>query len=93
MSNTFYVVYADDPDAHVIYPVTDANGAALDFTAVVAVGTTEVTAAWVGSTTTTNGATTRDLDVPLADVPTGNHRLRLKVPGDNDLHLGSVLVR
>lgn len=91
------IVYADDPDAHVVYPITDANGGALNFTAVVIVGrgtsAVEVTASWVGTTTTEGGTSSRDLSIPLTGRTPGGYRLRLKVPGDNDLDVGFVQVR
>lgn len=93
-SNSLAVVYADDPDAHATYPITDAQGGALDFEAVVVVGgASNVTAEWEGETTTANGKTTRDLRVPLVGLTRGTYHLRLKVPGDNDVRIGSVLVR
>lgn len=87
------IVRSDDPDAHVTYPITDAQGNALDYTPTVLVGTTEVIATWVGATTTAaDGATTRDLTVPLHGIPPRNYGLWLRVPGDNDIFVGSVRI-
>lgn len=80
-------LYANDPDVNVVYPITDAQGGTLDFPPVVQVtGHADITAQWLGSP----GAA-RELKVPLTGLPAGAlHRLRLVVPGDNDVALGSV---
>ena len=80
-------LYANDPDANVVYPITDAQGGTLDFPAVVQVtGQPDITGQWLG-----DPGPTRDLKVPLAGLPAGSlHRLRLVIPGDNDVSLGQV---
>lgn len=83
-------IYADDPDAHVVLEVTDSQGGSLNFTPVVRARDTEITAAWVGSVTTADGVSTRQLNVPLAGLDAGSHALRLVVPGDNDFTLATV---
>lgn len=90
-------LYADDPDVHVIYPVTDASGGPLTFAAVVRVaGHADIPATWTGATAphpTTPGATVRDLRVPLAGLPAGLvHGLRLIIDADNDVFLGNVVL-
>lgn len=87
------VRYADDADAHVDYPITDATGANVDWaspSATATQGTTVVTVActWVG-----NPAATRTLRVPVGALGVGWHTLRLIVPGDNDVELGRVRLR
>jgi len=80
-------LYADDPDVHVVYALTDSAGD-LDFTPVVQVkGHDDITASWVG-----DPGPARSLRVPLAGLPSGIHTLRLVVPGDNDVHLGAVIL-
>lgn len=82
-------LYADDPDVNVVYPVTDKQGSTLEFSPVVRVeGFDDITATWLG-----DPGATRDLRVPLAGLDAGkNHRLRLVVPGDNDVTLGVVIL-
>ena len=81
--------HADDPDAHVVYPVTARTGD-LSFTPVVSVEGTdiEISAEWLG----VPGAV-RELKVPLFGLP-ANYMLflRLVVPGENDLDLGYVIL-
>lgn len=88
-------LYADDPDVHIDYPVTDADGGTLDWAATVTItdtaGTaTEVTGTWQGVATQDGDATVRDLRVSLVGLEAGLHSLRLAISGDNDLFLGNV---
>lgn len=80
-------LYANDPDVNVVYPITDAQGGTLDFSPVVQVtGHTDITGVWLG-----DPGPSRDLKVPLIGLPAGPlHRLRLVIPGDNDVPLGQV---
>lgn len=80
-------LYADDPDVNVVYPITDSQGGDLSWSPVVQVGAAEITAVWVG-----DPGPTRNLRVPLSTLPAGMHRLRLVVPGDNDVSLGNVVL-
>ena len=80
-------LYADDPDVNVVFPITDSQGGDLSWSAVVKAGEASITAAWVG-----NPGPTRNLRVPLSSLPVGMHRLRLVVPGDNDVSLGNVVL-
>lgn len=80
-------LYADDPDVNVVFPITDGEGGDLAWSPVVTVGGTSITAAWQG-----DPGPTRDLRVPLSSLPAGMHRLRLLVPGDNDVSLGNVVL-
>ena len=86
--------YADDPDVNVSYPIKDAKGGDLDFTPVVQVaGQPDITAAWDGTVRphpTETGSTERDLKIPLTGLAAGSYRLRLVIPGDNDIPLGTV---
>jgi hypothetical protein len=84
------MIYADDPDAHVVITVTDALGGDFDFDPVVRTGATDITAAWTADAAIAGGVSTRELDVPLSGLTRGSHSLRLVVPGDNDVALGSV---
>lgn len=82
--------YANDPDVHVDYPITDSAGNDLTFTPTVRLyglgGPPDVTGTWLGDV-----GSTRDLRVPLTGLRSGaTYRLRLVVPGDNDLTLGSI---
>ena len=89
-------LYADDPDAHIDYPVTDANGGTLDWTPTVTVTdaagtTTEVTGEWQATATTQGDSSTiRTLRVPLTGLTAGVHSLRLLIADDNDVFLGNV---
>lgn len=82
-------LFADDPDAYIVYPISDDSGQVINFTPVVKVeGFPNITATWEGA-----AATSRDLRIPLTGLPAGTtHRLRLVVPGDNDLLLGDVVL-
>lgn len=90
------MTYKVGDDATITYPVTDqANPpGTLDFTPVVhawkADGTTVTitAAAWAGTP-----AATRDLDVPLADLPAGLWGLGLAIDGAEDLFLGNVVIQ
>ncbi len=83
-------LYADDPDVHVVIPVANNAGEDVDFTPVVRVaGFPDINAAWVGAP-----APTRELRVPLTGLPAGaTHSLRLVVPSDNDVDLGTVILK
>lgn len=78
-------LYADDPDVHVTYPITDSQGGTNEWPALVRVKDEEITAEWLG-----DPGPKRNLRVPLASLGAGTHRLRLIVPGDNDVSLGNV---
>ena len=80
-------LYADDPDVNVVFPVTDSQGGDLSWSAVVMAGDVELTGTWQG-----DPGPTRNLRVPLSSLPVGMHRLRLIVPGDNDVSLGNVVL-
>lgn len=88
-------LYADDPDVHVVFPVTDRNGQPIDVTpAVVKVeGYNDVVATWLG-----DPSVTRDLKVPLYGLPPQVAlKLRLVIPDENDIALtansGGVVMR
>jgi hypothetical protein len=88
MTNT---VYFDDPDASWTFTVTDKAGNDLDWTPVEVAadsGPYDLTATWEDVP-----SASRKLKVSLAGLAAGMHRLYLKVPGGNDLTLGSVYVR
>lgn len=85
MTTTYYV---DDPDAAVTYPVTDSLGGVLDFEPLVVTNDgTELTGTWLG-----DPDSARDLKVPLDTLAVGSYFLRLIVPGDNDIPLGTVTI-
>lgn len=96
MSTETPVVYADDPDAHWTFTVTDNEGGDIDWTPVevaVGAGGYTVTAQWLD-----DPAATRRVKVPMADLeplPQVGHTYTfyLKVPGDNDVKLGRVAVK
>ena len=86
-------LYADDPDVNVEYPITDRMDGDLTWSPVVKAtpstggAVVEVTGSWQG-----DPGPTRNLRVPLASLDPGMHRLRLVVPGDNDVSLGNVVL-
>ena len=80
-------LYADDPDVNVEFPITDRKAGDLTWSPVVKAGEVSITAAWQG-----DPGPTRTLRVPLTSLPKGMHRLRLVVPGDNDVSLGNVVL-
>lgn len=82
-------VFDDDPDAFMDRQITDAAGANLTFTPLVAAGSGafDITAAWQGT-----AAPTRVLRVPVATLAVGAHHLYLQIPGGNDIDLGWVEV-
>lgn len=80
-------LYADDPDVNAVFPITDSQGGDLTWSAVVMAGDVELAATWQG-----DPGPTRNLRVPLATLTPGMHRLRLIVPGDNDVSLGNVVL-
>lgn len=90
------MTYKVGDDATITYPVTDEADppGTLDIPPTVTAwqsdGTTlDVTgAAWAG-----DPAATRDLDVPLADLPAGLWGLGLTVPDGPDLFLGNVYIQ
>lgn len=93
--------YAGD-DATWTVPVIDSNGGPLNDTPAVTAhntaGDTETVdnAAWVGSAGPVagqEGATTRNLAIPLAAIPAGLWSLRLTIAGDADLFLGNVHIQ
>jgi hypothetical protein len=84
--------YADDPDANVVYPITDANDEPIDWAtptvkAIMRGVEVEVEGEWLG-----DAAATRSLKVPLDELEVGIHSLRLVVPDENDVPLGRVAV-
>jgi hypothetical protein len=87
MSHTTY--YVDDPDAAATYPVTDTQGGVLDWIdpTVVTEDGIELAAEWLGA-----ADSERDLKVPLDTLLVGSYFLRLIVPGDNDIPLGTVTI-
>lgn len=80
-------LYADDPDVHADYAITDSTGGTNDFTPTVTTGATELAGDWLG-----DPAATRTLRVPLTGLTTGHHDLRLVIPGANDVYLGRVVL-
>lgn len=87
------VVYADDPDAHAVFEVTDAADGDLDWAdPKVAVGAAdyELDAEWLG-----DPGTPRQIKVPVPDVEprTTPYTLYLQVPGGNDFPLGRVSIK
>lgn len=97
------VVYADDPDAHAVFTVTDKAGGALDWAspqAAVGDADYEVDAEWLDTAVPVPGAPTwmmREIKVPLDTLEpnTGGrtYTLYLQVPGGNDFKLGRVSVK
>lgn len=83
-------LYADDPDVHVTFEVTDATGNNDISPAVVKVaGYSDITAAWIGAP-----APVRKLKVPLYGLPAYKRiRLSLAIPGDNDVEFEPVVLR
>ena len=87
-----------DPDRHIVYPITDADGENLNWATptvttrgrVAGVPTDiTLTATWLGV-----AAPTRNIDVSLSGITeAGMYTLVLVVPGDNDVRLGSVSIR
>lgn len=83
-------LYADDPDVHADWSITDSLSTN-DFPAAVETicaghtHDTEPAASWEGA-----AAATRTLRVDLYGLGVGVHVLRLTVPGGNDVYLGSV---
>lgn len=89
------VVYTDDDDAHVDWPLgpTDAPGIPLDWvdpTAAIGPGPYDVGSEWLG-----DPAPQRWLRVPMSGLAarTSPYTVYLKVPGGSDIRLGTVLVR
>lgn len=85
------IVYTDDPDAHATFTVKDRQpDGDLDWEPLVGVGAGDytITAEWLG-----DPGTPRDLKVPLTGIESGTKRLYLKVPDDNDIKLGTVIIR
>jgi hypothetical protein len=83
-------LYANDPDVHEVYPITDRLGVNLTFTPIIQIrgagGPPDITGAWLGEP-----APSRDLKVPLTGLrPGATYTLRLVVPGDRDIDLGTV---
>ena len=82
--------FLDDPDANVVYPITDANEANVDWAtptvkASKAGVVVSLTCTWLG-----DPAPTRNLRVPVSGLVKGSHVLRLVVPNENDVALGTV---
>lgn len=85
-------LFADDPDVHHVYPITDEEGADVDFSVVVMATQgdehIELDVSWVG-----DPAATRNLRVSFAGLaPNVVTALRLVVPGDNDVELEDVVL-
>jgi hypothetical protein len=81
-------LYANDADVHVKYAITDADGGDNDWASpTVTTGATSITCTWLGT-----AGPTRTLRVPLTGLAAGSHRLRLVVPGGNDVGLGTVSI-
>lgn len=83
-------IYTDDPDAHWDFEVTDHLGNDLDWDPVeAAIGSSLyiVNAEWLGA-----ASPVRWVRVPLTVgvTPKRNHAIYLKVPGGNDVRLGTV---
>lgn len=79
-------LYADDPDVHARYTITDAEpGGENTYTPTVTTGTSTLTSSWEGV-----ASPARVLRVELFGLTAGNHLLRLNVPGGNDVTLGFV---
>jgi hypothetical protein len=85
MSEVFNV---GDPDAEVVYPITDETGGDTDWpNPQVIAGPTTVDAEWLG-----DPAPVRDLRIPLADLSVGTYLLWLVIPNLPDLLLGEVSI-
>lgn len=92
--------YAGDDSTHTI-PVIDTNGGPLNMPASVVAHTSggdevAITASWVGTATThptIQGATTRDIAVPLASLPAGLWGLVLAISSAEDLFLDNVYIQ
>lgn len=94
------MTYQAGDDATWTVPVIDSNGGplsdAVTVTARNSAGDTVTIddADWDGATAPgENGATTRQLGVPLATIPAGLWSLRLSVTDDADLFLGNVYIQ
>lgn len=88
------VRYADDPDASITWPVTDAGGENIDFPPTCALdsGDYTVTGTWLDP-----AGPTRRIQVPLVGVDLQGRAGRsitvyLQVPGGSDIRLGTVYV-
>lgn len=95
------MTYNVGDDATITYPVTDTNGGSLNLPATVVAHTSAgdelpITAAWQGAAAAhpdIEGATLRQLDVPLETLPAGLWGLVLVVEGEADLFLGNVVIQ
>lgn len=88
------MTYRVGDDATIVYPVTDTADPPgnLDVPTEVSARrwlgeTTTITATWLG-----DPGPTRDLEVPLGDLPAGLWGLTLVVNGGTDLELGRVVI-
>ena len=84
--------YENDPDANVVYPITDANGADVDWASPSVTATKSGVSATVACTWLGSAAPTRNLKVPVDTLAVGTHSLRLVVPNENDIPLGRVSI-
>lgn len=92
--------YAGD-DSTLTIPVIDTNGGPLTMTPSVVAHTSAgdevaITAAWGSAATahpTVQGATIRDIAVPLATLPVGLWGLVLVITGAEDLFLDNVVIQ
>lgn len=82
--------YLDDPDAHLVYPITDANDEPIDWATPTVSATKSGVVVTIACTWLGTAAPTRSLKVPLDALPAGTHTLRLLVPNENDIRLGTV---
>lgn len=77
-----------DPEAAVTFPVTDGTGQNVDWAdPTVTAGDVEIAAQWQGAP-----SPTRDLRIPLDNLPVGSYYLWLSIPNTNDLLLGEVSI-
>ena len=89
--------YAGDPEASIVFPITDTTGGTLAFTANItattAAGlTAQLVGQWQGAAVTTNGVSTRNLAVPLDTLVAGLWSLRVAVADVEDFFLGNVVL-
>lgn len=82
-------LYADDPEVHAEYQITDRDGDDVIFDPVATTDVdgvaTELTTTWVG-----DPAATRIVKIDLYGLEVGAHALRLNNPDGNDIKLGNV---
>lgn len=95
------MTYRVGDDATISYPVIDKNGGTIAIDATVTAANSAgdelaVTATWataVAPLPDVDGATFRDIEIPLAELPVGLWGFTLNIPGDTDVFLGNVYIQ